>query len=170
MDEHGASVQPGEIGELEIAGPTAAAHYWNNLEKSRRTFVGEWTRTGDKFYVDDDGYYHHCGRADDMLKVGGIWVSPSEVESALTSHDDVLECAVIGVADEHELIKPKAFVVLKPGVAGDENVLKAHVKSQLAPYKYPRWVEFVAELPKTPTGKIQRHVLREREALLSARP
>jgi benzoate-CoA ligase len=170
MDEHGASVKTGEIGELEIAGPTAAAHYWNNLEKSRRTFVGEWTRTGDKFYVDDEGYYHHCGRADDMLKVSGIWVSPSEVESALTSHDDVVECAVIGVADEHELIKPKAFVVLKPGAAGDENVLKAHVKSLLAPYKYPRWIEFVAELPKTPTGKIQRHVLREREASPSARP
>jgi benzoate-CoA ligase len=167
VDEHGAEAAPGEIGELEVAGPTAAAYYWNNREKSRRTFAGEWTRTGDKFRLDADGNYVHCGRADDMLKVGGIWVSPSEVESALAAHEQVLECAVIGVPDESELIKPKAFVVLKAGIAGDDalaEALKAHVKSRLAPYKYPRWIAFVDELPKTATGKIQRHVLRAREA------
>jgi benzoate-CoA ligase len=167
IDEHGREAACGEIGELEIAGPTAALQYWNNRDKSRRTFAGEWTRTGDKFRVDEDGYYIHCGRTDDMLKVSGIWVSPGEVESALVSHDDVLESAVIGVPDEHELIKPKAFVILKPGVApGDTLVedLKAHVKSRLPPYAYPRWIEFLDELPKTATGKIQRHVLRAREA------
>ena len=171
VNEHGIAVEAGEIGELEVAGTTAAAYYWNNRRKTRETFVGEWTRTGDKFYVDDDGYYHHCGRADDMLKVGGIWVSPAEVESALSTHEHVLECAVIGIPDEHDLIKPKAFTVLKPGNAASvemEAALKAHVKSLLAPYKYPRWIEFVEELPKTPTGKIRRHVLREREAAARA--
>lgn len=167
VDEHGAEVPHGEIGELEVSGPTAAAYYWNNREKTRRTFAGEWTRTGDKFRVDEEGNFVHCGRADDMLKVGGIWVSPTEVEAALIAHEDVLEAAVIGVADEHELVKPKAFVVLKPGVRGDDalaDALKAHVKSRLAPYKYPRWIAFVDELPKTATGKIQRHVLRARES------
>jgi benzoate-CoA ligase len=166
LDEQGAEVAPGEIGELEVSGPTAAAFYWNNREKTRRTFAGEWTRTGDKFRVDEQGDYVHCGRADDMLKVGGIWVSPTEVESALIAHEDVLEAAVIGVADEQQLVKPKAFVVLKPGVHGDDalaEALKLHVKSRLAPYKYPRWIAFVDELPKTATGKIRRHVLRERE-------
>lgn len=167
IDEHGNEAAPGEIGELEVSGPTAAAGYWNNRERSRRTFAGEWTRTGDKFRLDADGNYVHCGRTDDMLKVSGIWVSPSEVESALVTHPDVLECAVIGRPDENELIKPKAFVVLKPDAVGGEtlvNALQEHVKSRLAPYKYPRWIEFVAELPKTPTGKIQRHVLRARES------
>jgi benzoate-CoA ligase len=167
IDEHGNEAAPGELGELEIAGPTAAACYWNNRERTRHTFVGEWTRTGDKFRVDENGNYVHCGRTDDMLKVGGIWVSPSEVESALVTHAAVLECAVIGREDENELVKPKAFVVLKPGVAADDglaSVLQEHVKSLLAPYKYPRWIAFVDELPKTPTGKIQRHVLRAREA------
>jgi benzoate-CoA ligase len=167
IDEHGNEAPRGELGELEIAGPTAAACYWNNRERTRRTFVGEWTRTGDKFRVDEHGCYVHCGRTDDMLKVGGIWVSPSEVESALVTHAAVLECAVIGKPDESELVKPKAFVVLKPGVAADDalaTALQDHVKSLLAPYKYPRWIAFVDELPKTPTGKIQRHVLRERES------
>jgi benzoate-CoA ligase len=166
VDEQGVPVAPGEIGELEVSGPTAAACYWNNREKTRRTFAGEWTRTGDKFRLDEDGNFVHCGRADDMLKVGGIWVSPTEVESALIAHDDVLEAAVVGVPDEQQLIKPKAFVVTKPGVHGDEalaDALKLHVKSRLAPYKYPRWIVFVDELPKTATGKIRRHVLRERE-------
>ena len=167
IDEAGNEAAPGELGELEVCGPTAAMHYWNNREKSRRTFAGEWTRTGDKFRVDDDGNYVHCGRVDDMLKVSGIWVSPAEVESALVAHEAVLECAVIGRPDENELIKPKAYVVLKPGFTGSpalEEALKAHVKTRLAPYKYPRWVEFTADLPKTATGKIQRHVLRAREA------
>jgi benzoate-CoA ligase len=166
VGEDGRDVSPGELGELEVNGPTAAAYYWNNRAKSRRTFVGEWTRTGDKYRQDEDGYFVYCGRVDDMLKVGGIWVSPSEVEAALVAHEHVLEAAVIGVADDQELVKPKAFVVLKPGIephAGLVDVLQAHVKSRLAPYKYPRWIEFVPELPKTATGKIRRHVLRARE-------
>jgi benzoate-CoA ligase len=167
VDEDGREVAPGELGELEVCGETSAAYYWNNREKSRRTFAGEWTRTGDKFRQDEDGYYVYCGRVDDMLKVSGIWVSPSEVEAALVAHEDVLEAAVIGIADEQELVKPKAFVVLKPGVAASDalsDALKAHVKNRLAPYKYPRWVEFVPDLPKTATGKIQRHILRARAA------
>jgi benzoate-CoA ligase len=167
VDEFGHIAGPGEIGELEVSGPTAAQAYWNNREKSLRTFAGEWTRTGDKFTVDADGYHIHRGRTDDMLKVSGIWVSPTEVESALIAHADVLECAVIGRHDEQQLIKPKAFVVLKPGIAPNaelEEQLKTHVKSVLAPHSYPRWIAFVDDLPKTPTGKIQRHVLRAREA------
>jgi benzoate-CoA ligase len=166
VGEDGREVAPGELGELEVCGETSAVQYWNNREKSRRTFVGEWTRTGDKYRQDADGYFVYCGRVDDMLKVGGIWVSPSEVEAALVAHEDVLEAAVIGVEDDQELVKPKAFIVLKPGVAARDELadaLKAHVKSRLAPYKYPRWIAFVGELPKTATGKIQRHVLRARE-------
>ena len=166
VGESGQEVAPGEIGEMEVSGPTAAAHYWNNREKTRATFVGEWVKTGDKFRQDEDGNYIHCGRADDMLKVGGIWVSPMEVESALLGHAAILEAAVIGLADAQGLVKPKAFVVLKPGVVQAPDLAQAlqdHVKSQLAPYKYPRWIEFVDELPKTATGKIRRHVLRDRE-------
>jgi benzoate-CoA ligase len=166
VDENGHEVVPGELGELEVCGPTAASYYWNNREKTRRTFAGEWTRTGDKYRQDEDGDYVYCGRVDDMLKVGGIWVSPAEVEAALIAHDEVLEAAVIGVADEQDLIKPKAFVVLKPGVHADDalaEALKLHVKARLAPYKYPRWIAFVDDLPKTATGKIRRHVLRDRE-------
>ncbi|MEO7038419.1 MAG: benzoate-CoA ligase family protein, partial [Candidatus Elarobacter sp.] len=165
VGEDGREVAARELGELEVSGPTSAAYYWNNRAKSRSTFAGEWTRTGDKYRQDDDGYYVYCGRVDDMLKVGGIWVSPSEVESVLVAHELVLEAAVIGVRDEQDLVKPKAFVVLKPGVVAHDglaDLLKAHVKSKLAPYKYPRLFEFVTELPKTPTGKIQRHILRAR--------
>ena len=135
-------------------------------KRSRGTFLGRWTRTGDKYVRDADGYYTYCGRADDMLKVGGIWVSPFEVETALMTHECVLEAAVVGHADEHRLVKPRAFVVLKPGSAPSEALaaeLQAHVKSRLAPYKYPRWIEFVPELPKTATGKIQRFKLRDLE-------
>jgi benzoate-CoA ligase len=166
VGEDGRDVAPGELGELEVSGPTSAAYYWNNREKTRSTFAGEWTRTGDKYRQDDDGCFVYCGRVDDMLKVGGIWVSPSEVESALVAHEHVLEAAVIGLADAQDLIKPKAFIVLKPGAEPSDELsdaLKLHVKSRLAPYKYPRWIEFVPELPKTATGKIQRHVLRARE-------
>jgi benzoate-CoA ligase len=167
VDEAGQEVPSGELGELEVNGPTAAAFYWNNREKSRRTFAGEWTRTGDKYRQDEDGNYVYCGRVDDMLKVGGIWVSPAEVESALVAHELVLEAAVIGALDEQSLVKPKAYVVLKPGVDADDSladVLKAHVKDRLAPYKYPRWIVFVDDLPKTATGKIRRHVLRANDA------
>ena len=163
VDEDGTATRAGEIGELHVAGPTSAAMYWNNRERSRGTFLGPWTRSGDKYVCDADGYYTYCGRADDMLKVGGIWVSPFEVEAALMTHESVLEAAVVGHPDEHRLVKPRAYVVLRPGAAPSDGLaaeLQAHVKSRLAPYKYPRWIEFAAELPKTATGKIQRFKLR----------
>jgi benzoate-CoA ligase len=150
----------GEIGELQIRGPSAALMYWNNRAKTKATFVGEWTRSGDKYTRDADGYYTYGGRSDDMLKVGGIYVSPFEVEACIATHADVLEAAVIGVPDDDQLVKPKAFVVLKPGRLVSAADLQQHVKVQLAPYKYPRWIEFVPELPKTATGKIQRFKLR----------
>jgi benzoate-CoA ligase len=160
VDEQGGEVKQGELGELLIKGPTAANLYWNNRAKSRSTFVGEWTRSGDKYTQDADGFYAYGGRTDDMLKVGGIWVSPAEVEAALVSHDCVLEAAVVGKEDEQKLVKPKAYVVLKPGKQASVEDLQAYVKSKLAPYKYPRWIEFANELPKTATGKIQRFKLR----------
>jgi benzoate-CoA ligase len=169
LDEQGKPVPQGEIGELQIAGPTAAIAYWNNREKSRDTFLGRWTRSGDKYLRDAEGYYVYCGRTDDMLKVGGIYVSPFEVEGALMTHEAVLEAAVVGEEDEQGLIKPKAFIVLKAGVAPDPDLaaaLQAHVKSRLALYKYPRWVEFIAEMPKTATGKIQRFKLRAKDSSL----
>lgn len=164
--EDGMEVGCDEIGELQINGPTAAACYWNNREKTLATFVGAWTRAGDKYSVDKDGYYLYAGRSDDMLKVGGIYVSPFEVEAALATHPAVLEAAVVGEPDEEQLIKPRAYVVTKPGVQASPALadeLKAHVKSRLAPYKYPRWVEFLPELPKTATGKIQRFKLRTKD-------
>jgi benzoate-CoA ligase len=160
VDEQGNDVKQGELGELLIKGPTAANLYWNNRAKSRSTFVGEWARSGDKYSQDADGFYAYGGRTDDMLKVGGIWVSPAEVEAALVSHEAVLEAAVVGKEDEQKLVKPKAFVVLKPGKQATTEDLQAYVKSKLAPYKYPRWIEFASELPKTATGKIQRFKLR----------
>ncbi len=163
IGEDGEPVKQGEMGEMYARGPTSAIMYWNNREKSRSTFQGEWTRSGDKYIEDADGYYICCGRADDMLKVSGMYVSPFEVEAALSSHPDVLEAAVVGWNDEQKLIKPKAFVVLKePGKASNALVarLQEHVKEKLAPFKYPRWIEFRTELPKTATGKIQRFKLR----------
>jgi benzoate-CoA ligase family protein len=163
IGEDGNPVKQGDMGELYVRGPTSAIMYWNNREKSRTTFLGEWTRSGDKYIEDDEGYYICCGRADDMLKVSGMYVSPFEVEAALSSHPDVLEAAVVGWNDEQKLVKPKAFVVLKsPDKASDAlmRVLQDHCKAKLAPYKYPRWIEFRKELPKTATGKIQRFKLR----------
>jgi benzoate-CoA ligase len=163
-DEQGRDVTPGEIGDLYVAGPTSALMYWNNRERTKLTFQGPWTRSGDKYYVDEDGYYVYAGRSDDMLKVSGQYVSPFEVEAALMSHASVLEAAVVGVDDENQLTKPWAYVVLKEGIAGDEalaEALKAHVKAALPPHKYPRRVVFMGELPKTATGKIQRFRLRE---------
>ena len=160
VGDDGRECGPGEIGELQIKGPSAAIMYWNNRAKTKATFAGDWTRSGDKYTCDADGYYTYGGRSDDMLKVGGIYVSPFEVEAALAQHPAVLEAAVIGVADGDELVKPKAFVVLKPGQQAAAEELQAHVKSRLAPYKYPRWISFVPELPKTATGKIQRFKLR----------
>jgi benzoate-CoA ligase len=163
VDDESKPVPKGDIGELQVAGLTSAAYYWNNREKSRNTFLGPWTRSGDKYTESEDGYFTYCGRADDMLKVSGIWVSPFEVEAALASHEAVLEAAVVGHGDDNGLIKPKAFVVLRPDAPQSSEfvaVLQQHVKSRLAPYKYPRWIEFVPELPKTATGKIQRFKLR----------
>jgi benzoate-CoA ligase family protein len=163
LGEDGQPVKKGEMGEMYSRGPTSAVMYWANREKSRTTFQGEWTRSGDKYIEDEDGYFICCGRADDMLKVSGIYVSPFEVEGVLASHPDVLEAAVVGWQDDEKLIKPRAFVVLKqPDKASDAMVaaLQDYVKQQLAPYKYPRWIEFRTDLPKTATGKIQRFKLR----------
>lgn len=161
--DDGRPVADGEVGDLYIRGPSAALMYWGNRDKSRETFQGGWTKSGDKYSRDADGYYTYAGRSDDMLKVSGIYVSPFEVEATLMQHPAVLESAVIGKEDAEGLTKTKAFVVLKPGQQVDEAELKAFVKDRLAPYKYPRFIEFVEELPKTATGKIQRFRLRERE-------
>jgi benzoate-CoA ligase len=164
VDDGATPVRPGDIGDLWVSGPTSAAFYWNNRERCRATFLGPWTRTGDKYLEDADGYYVYCGRSDDMLKVSGMYVSPAEVEAALLEHQDVLEAAVVGAPDENGLIKPKAFVVAKPGIGADEalaQALEAHARRLLAPFKCPRWYRFVDDLPKTATGKIQRFKLRE---------
>lgn len=164
VDDAGAVIEtPDEMGELQVRGPTSAMMYWNNREQSRAAFMGEWTRSGDKYVADEDGYFVYCGRRDDMLKVGGIYVSPFEVEAALLGHPDVLEAAVVGWPDTDALIKPKAFVVLKtPAKANDgmARALQDHCRERLAVFKYPRYVEFRGELPKTATGKIQRFKLR----------
>ena len=152
-----------EIGDLYIQGPSAALMYWNNREKTRDTFQGVWTKSGDKYTRDADGYYTYAGRNDDMLKVSGIYVSPFEVEATLVQHPAILEAAVIGKEDTDGLTKTKAFIVLKQGQSLTEAEVKAFVKERLAPYKYPRFIEFVAELPKTATGKIQRFRLRDLE-------
>jgi benzoate-CoA ligase len=162
-DEHGQAVPQGEIGNLLIKGDSTAAYYWNKHEKTKDVINGHWIHTGDKYYQDADGYYWYCGRADDMLKVSGQWVSPVEVEAALIAHPAVLEAAVVGDLDADELVKPRAYVVLKQDNEPSEalaNELKTFVKERLAPFKYPRWIEFLPELPKTATGKIQRFKLR----------
>jgi acyl-coenzyme A synthetase/AMP-(fatty) acid ligase len=159
-DDHG-NRTTGE-GALWVRGPTSCIGYWNDRARSLATFHGPWTRTGDQYIANADGTWTYAGRADDMLKVGGIWVSPFEVESALAAHPAVLEAAVVGAEDKDGLVKPKAFVV--PRGAADASLadeLKAFVKDRLAPFKYPRWVELVTELPKTATGKIQRFKLRD---------
>src|SRR5271155_2801196 len=162
--EDGRGVADGEPGDLYIHGPSAALMYWGARTKTRDTFQGRWTKSGDKYVRNADGSYTYAGRSDDMLKVGGIWVSPFEVEATLVQHPSVLEAAVIGAPDGDGLVKTKAFVVLKHGQSATDADLKHFVKDRLAPYKYPRAIEFVAELPKTATGKIQRFKLREREA------
>ena len=162
LDDAGAPVADGEIGELYVRGPSAADGYWNQRAKSRATFQGEWTRTGDKYTRADDRYTY-AGRADDMFKVSGIWVSPFEVEAALATHPAVLEAAVVPGEDDDGLLKPRAFVVLKEGASanGLEESLKEHVKASVGMWKYPRWIRVVEALPKTATGKIQRFKLRE---------
>jgi len=164
VDDDGQVIEtPGEMGELQVRGPTSAMMYWNNRAQSRATFLGEWTRSGDKYVEDANGCFVYCGRRDDMLKVSGMYVSPFEVEGVLQSHPDVLEAAVVGWPDTDKLIKPKAFVVLKsPDKASDAfaQKLQDECRQKLAVFKYPRWIEFRSELPKTATGKIQRFKLR----------
>jgi 4-hydroxybenzoate-CoA ligase len=162
-DEKGAEVAVGEVGEMLVRGPTTAEGYWNQRDKSRRTFAGEWMHTGDKYTCDADGYYTYAGRTDDMFKVSGIWVSPFEVESALVTHEAVLEAAVVPQEDADGLLKPKAFVVLKHGRTPDpslDTALQEVVKAKAGPWKYPRWIVYADALPKTATGKIQRFKLR----------
>ena len=162
--EDGLPVPDGETGDLYIKGPSSALMYWGNRVKSAETFQGAWTKSGDKYVRNPDGTYTYAGRSDDMLKVSGIYVSPFEVESTLVEHPSVLEAAVIGVNDSDGLVKTKAFVVLKQGAQATAEELKAFTKERLAAYKYPRQIEFVSELPKTATGKIQRFKLRDLEA------
>jgi 4-hydroxybenzoate-CoA ligase len=164
IDENGAEVADGQMGELVVRGPSAGEGYWNQRAKTHRTFVGEWVHTGDRFRRDADGYYHYCGRTDDMFKVSGMWVSPFDVEAALVSHEAVAEAAVIGVRDADGLTKPKAFVVLRNGYAADARLfenLQAHVKERAGAWKYPRWIDVRTDLPRTSTGKIQRFRLRD---------
>jgi len=163
VDGSGAEVPVGEQGRLQVKGPSTAAYYWNNPEKTKQTMQGDWIDTGDTYFRDEEGYYHYCGRSDDMLKVGGIWASPIEIEARLIDHPKVLEAAVVGVADANGLVKPEAWVVLRQGVPPSHllaDELMAHCKGHLAPYKFPRRIHFAEELPKTATGKIQRFKLR----------
>jgi benzoate-CoA ligase len=167
VDEENGDVNVGEIGNLLVSGDSTCACYWNKHDKTKTTIEGRWIRTGDKYYQDSDGYYWYAGRSDDMMKVGGIWVSPIEVENALIEHPAVQECGVGSRADHDGLPKPYAFVVLKNGKPGTPELaaeLQQFVRSRLAEYKRPRWVEFIDELPKTATGKVQRYKLRERAA------
>ncbi len=165
VDDEGRPVPQGEIGNLRVEGDSTMAHYWNKHDKTRETLFGTWIQTGDKYWQDPDGYFWYAGRSDDMLKVGGIWVSPVEVEATLIKHPAVLEAAVVGREDDDRLVKPQAFVVLKEPARASAALaeeLKGFVKDKIAPYKYPRWIEFVTELPKTATGKIQKYELRAR--------
>ena len=167
VDDEGRPVPAGEIGNLRVRGDSTMAYYWNQHEKTKETLFGPWIQTGDKYHRDAEGYFWYDGRGDDMLKVGGIWVSPIEVEATLIQHAAVLEAAVVGQEDEDRLVKPRAYVVLKDPAGASEALageLRAFVKDKIAPYKYPRWIDFVPELPKTATGKIQRFKLRRKAA------
>ncbi|WP_206808991.1 benzoate-CoA ligase family protein [Paradesulfitobacterium ferrireducens] len=164
VDPDGNAVPRGEIGTLMVKGDSIAAYYWNKHEKNKETFHGAWINTGDKYLQDEDGYFWYVGRTDDMIKPGGIWVSPIEVENTIMEHSSVLECAVIGVVDSDNLEKPKAYIVLRDGLEPSEDLaveIQQFVKSKIAPYKFPRWVEFIPELPKTASGKMLRYKLRE---------
>ena len=165
VDDQGREVPLGDVGNLLVRGDATAPYYWNKHEQTKRIMLGEWLKTGDTYYGDADGYYWYCGRSDDMMKVGGLWVSPIEIENALMEHPAVLESGVIGAPDSDGLLKPKAYVVLKSEYKPSDQLrvsLQNFVKSKLEPYKYPRWVEFVDDLPKTVTGKIQRFRLRSK--------
>jgi len=163
VDDSDNDVADGELGELLVDGSTSTSGYWNQDEKNRNTFIGKWTRTGDKYTRGADGRYTYCGRTDDMFKVSGQWLSPFEVESSLICHESVLEAAVVGYEDKDGLTKPRAFVILKPEHHQSDGLAEAlceHVKKEIGKWKYPREIHFVAELPKTATGKIQRFKLR----------
>jgi benzoate-CoA ligase family protein len=163
IDAEGREAAPGDPGRLQVKGDSTALCYWNNPERTAQTMQGDWLDTGDTYVRDEDGYYRHCGRSDDMLKVGGLWCSPIEIESRLIDHPSVLEAAVVGIPDPSGNLKPEAWIVLRAGVAASDALadeLMIHCKSHLAPYKFPREVHFIAELPKTATGKIQRYLLR----------
>lgn len=163
-DEEGREVPQGEIGDLFVKGECFSLMYLHQYHKSQNSFRGEWLFTGDKFFVDEDGHYHYAGRVDDMLKAGGIWVSPVEIENTLRTHEAVYECCVMGRPDRDGLVKPKAFVSLRQGYAASDELAAAlieHCKKNMAGFKRPRWVEFMDELPKTATGKIQRSALRQ---------
>jgi len=165
VNDEGREVPVGEVGNLMVKGDANSPYYWNKHDQTKRTMQGEWLKTGDTYYADGEGYYWYCGRSDDMMKVGGLWVSPIEIENTLMEHPAVLESGVIGDTDADGLLKPKAFVLLKSEFKPSPELrleLQNHVKSKLAPYKYPRWVEFVDDLPKTVTGKIQRFRLRSK--------
>jgi len=164
VDDDGQPVPTGQIGNLLVKGDSTCVAYWNKHEKTQDTIEGHWIRTGDKYHQDADGFMWYAGRGDDMLKVGGIWVSPVEVENALVEHAAVLECGVVGKEDQDRLVKPLAYVVLAAGQTGSTELareLQDFVRGRLAEYKRPRWVEFVVELPKTATGKTQRYKLRQ---------
>ena len=165
VNEKGKEVPIGEVGTLRVKGESIAAFYWRAHEKTKASMFGGWFNTGDKYYKDNEGYFYYCGRGDDMLKVGGIWVSPIEVEEALLSHPSVLQAVVVAKRDENKLVKPKAFVVLKKGYKPSEILakeLQMFVKKSIAPYKFPRWIEFLNELPMTETGTIERYKLRDK--------
>lgn len=164
VDENGHDLPDDEVGTLLVRGDSIAAFYWRHASKTKTSMLGEWFNTGDKYRRDKDGYFYYCGRGDDMLKVGGIWVSPIEIEDTLLMHPAVLQAAVVAKKDKNLLVKPKAFVVLKEGYQASPELakeLQMFVKESIAPYKFPRWVEFIKEMPMTATGKIQRHKLRE---------
>jgi benzoate-CoA ligase len=165
LDEDGQPVSKGQIGHLLVSGGSTASVYWNMREETRANMLGEWFVTGDRYLEDEDGFYYFRGRSDDMLRVGGKWLAPQEVENTLNQHPAVAESAVVGSQDKDDLIKPYAFVVLKPDHTPSEQLeeeIKEFVKERIAVYKYPRWVEFIHEMPKTPGGKLQRFVLQER--------
>jgi len=164
VDAEANEVATGQMGTLKIKGDSAALCYWNAHEKSKETFAGDWCTTGDQFHLDADGYYWYHGRTDDMLKVGGIFVAPAEIENCLLQHEAVMECAVVGHEDRDGLIKPKAFVVPREGHDADEALIeeiKRFAKSRMALYKYPRWIEFIDSLPKNDRGKVDRKLLKQ---------
>ncbi|MFQ5540412.1 MAG: benzoate-CoA ligase family protein, partial [Candidatus Binatia bacterium] len=167
VDEEGREVPVGQVGHLMVKGDANAQFYWNKHEQTKKTMLGEWLKTGDTYYRDEEDYFWYCGRSDDMLKVGGMWVSPIEVENVLMEHPSVLEAAVTGETDHDGLVKPKAYIVLKSEYRSSDQLkedLQSLVRDRLSPYKYPRWIDFVEDLPKTVTGKIQRFKLREKAA------